>query len=671
MPSDQSASDAGKSVAKQLQELDDITFKMGLPSLRSYYQPHGRLVGQQLAQYGDSVIPIFGVSDPPLLELQGIWGNDVHVTLRRRDSQTGQLQIEGYLSVSASLAGKVPLIELWENEPSVGTYSIAIEQEQIDLCLVDKSASSGGEQPVLRIQGYFATEDDTTIERASRYAFDELSLAVNAWPSVTLRLELHHQTTHRQKELTIQLNELGKWVAPLSYLPVDWADFSAGELSLQLSWRGLFLGQRLELEDRHHVAASSLQVELTDKGNGHYQLHCIGELRGTGEPFGFSGLLLPNPPWSKEVRTFALDVESGGFFEGSCLLDWQPQWLGIGRRDIASGTFVELLTVQLFPGNCSATGQKEVDLSSVASERVAQHWHSIVPMIASIAHPPDLHHFVQAEPLLSLLDEFNYEQVAGAQWVYATSWSDLPLLQQAASRGQPLVLLRGKPSADGFPAPANCIEIESFSETANLKELRFRFTPPHTNIGGGLKQGANNCFVTRPRQPLRGCGRCQQIMPRDQFEGHIPLSGKGTSCTALEPTFRDYSPGSDFDDRVVIGVYADPRSQFDAVINDVQRILKDESKPSTGNQMVFRKLQACVPANCERKKWLQGLSDALTSVIGVLFCNRQLTLREVADCGHILAGYEDAVRIVLAEIVPGSKKQLSLGVAGVGGIRCN
>jgi hypothetical protein len=667
MPGDESTPDTGQVVAQQLQKLEEYASRMGLPNLRTYYQPRGRLLGQPLSQYGNGIVPTFLASDPPLLELQGIWSGDVPVTLKRRDSQTGQMLIEACLYISVSLAGKVPLIELWETKPSAGTYAITVDQDQMDLCLVSEEETSSIERPELRIQGHLAIEDDAAVERASRYAYDELSLTVDAWPSATLKLDIHHLSTQSHKELTVQVNEQGEWTAPLTSLPVEWAEFPPGDLSMQLSWRGLFLGQRLKLEDRHHVSACSLQMELTERVAGQYQIHCMGELQGAREITGFSGLLLPNPPWSREIPTFTLGMESDGFFEGSCRVNWRPHWLGIGRRDESLGMFTELLIVQRIENDILATYDKGVDLTHIATERISPQWRSVAPMIDSIAYPTDLHPFVQAEPLLSLLDEFHYEKIVGVRWVVATSWSDLQTVRQAIAHGHPLVLLQEEPSVVDFPSPSNCIEFEPFSETANLKELRFRFDALHTSYSCKLERGADNQFILRPHQTLRGCRKCQLIMPLDRFEGHTSLTGQEPSCTALNPTCIDYIPRSGCSDAVVIGVFTDPRSRFDAVIHDIHRILKDKAEPSAENQSIFKQLRACVPADCDPKKWLQGLAEAMVSVTELLFGNRRPSLKSVADCGRVLAGYENAACKILAEIVPASRKQSAVSGGGSGG----
>jgi hypothetical protein len=126
---------------------------------------------------------------------------------------------------------------------------------------------------------------------------------------------------------------------------------------------------------------------MTESAAGQYQIYFIGELQGAREITGFSGLLLPNPPWSREIRTFTLGMESDGFFEGSCRVNWRPHWLGIGRRDESLGMFTELLIVQRIENDILATYDKGVDLAHIATERISSQWRSVAPMIDSIAYP--------------------------------------------------------------------------------------------------------------------------------------------------------------------------------------------------------------------------------------------------------------------------------------------
>jgi hypothetical protein len=671
MPSVESTSTDGLSAARQLQKLEEDASEMGLPSLGHYYQPRGRLVGQPLPLYSDSSVPAYSISDPPIIELQGLWNHDVSVTLKRRDSQSGQLHIEAYLLVSSALAGQNPLIEIWQTQPVAGTFAILIDQEQIDFCLVGQKALGTDIQMVpLAIDGCFAMEDGSEVQSASRHAYDELVLVVRAWPSATLSLILHQSSFHHHEEFTIQLNEQGTWSTLLTNLPINWSGIPKEDLSIQLSWRGLFFSQRLELEDRYHVSANSLVVDSEKRGWGQFYIHCIGQLRGTQGVTSVSGMLLPNPPWSNEPRTFVLDVTPDGVFEGSTLVSWQPQWIMIVRRNESIGTIMELLTVQPIDHALTEFTHIAIDLRGIASQRISQHWRTVAPMIASIAHPTDLRRFLAVEPLLSLMDEFNFDTIVGNRWSFATSWSDLQELQQAISQKSRFVFLLQKPSVGDLSPPLICVEFEPVTEVKNVKEMHFRYCSPHTGFSGRLKQeepGATTRFILQAQRTLRGCKKCQLLMPVEQYDGHISLSGQEQKCTAMNSTFIDYLPNSGYSDAVVIGIFADPRNRFDSVINDMRLILKEKARPSSVNQSLFEKLHICIPAKSAAIEWLQGLSVAMVSVTDIVFGNRQLTLQKVVECGRVMVGYEQALRIILQEIAPHSSTRDLVDTSRLGG----
>ncbi len=634
-----------------LEEMEEAAERLALPSFQHQLRPRLRLIGGDLLADPPGGTPTYANAKPPHLEITGRWTTDFDLQLLYRAPADPAPRLLTQLRMTPPAAGVSRILALWQDCRQPGEYTVRAGDDQIVFQFQPPRADAAASVPAWQLDVQ-PCEGEAKVAVLNRYALDDAALTVQTWPSAELHLQVQDYAGKTSARHTIQADAAGIWQANLTDLAINWASFAPGDLTLEISWRGLF-AQRITLADAAFVVAEGLQMTVHRSPSAQrFAVACTGNIRGhpTGEPL--VGYLLPRLPWQHPPRQVELKVGEAGHFEGNIIVDWEPRWLVIGDQWLLTPTDSRPIHVAALPNRNPATQQPGALTLVEASEPVVNAWAALAPRIAAQAHPPELTPYLQVSPAFHVLPRFRRFLTVTREWQAIRYWEEWEELIARGGADLQVAIFRhnlpnGQRAQDVLPVTA------SFNPKT-YEEGRLSFSFGRDRIGGSfvcVPFAGHNRIGLMPNRTLYACAKCNVVVPHDAFDHHRAPFADLPSCTASKPAFVAYVPGDpDRSNCVAVAVLRDPATSVDQFADYLNEMLAARRQPDDRYRDLLAQLQPLVPPSVAPADWLAKLAAALKQLIQLRKAYSQwqrLTLTKLAELAAPLIDYADAMDCVV------------------------
>lgn len=631
----------------RLEQLEEAADAMNLPSFGHQLRYKTTLLGPRLSAESSSQLPAFHPSRPPYLEISGIWTSGLTVKLEQQTESSGNYREIASLSIDRKLEGGAVIVELWSRHAPLGRYRLVAGKEKEEFVVVQPWASQGGSGG-FNLAIDFVDREGEKISHVSRYGLNDLQLLVSAWPYAELTMEIG-SGQGAARYLSLQTEAEGSWSESVTNLPLDLSSFPSGDLSFAISWRGV-RSARIAARDEGFVAAESVQCKMLSPPNrANPVISCTGSVRGLDAGDRLIAYLLDEVPWERDPLILPLLVREGDFYR-LAEMDWVPSWLVIALAADNGEADQPILIKRLdHPGGLIKT---QFELAELLAPD-AQTWLSRASHLESLAHPPGLRPYLHLAPFLAFLHELPWIVKLAPHWLFVSEWGRLEEVQRWLEAGYAAALFRHT-VRQTHRAQSRARIVFDLSQSRHERgesHLPFTFAAMPSKIAGLLvAQDEDGLLKLAAQQELRGCARCNLIMPARGFDGHrAPYEGV-PDCTAIRPSFSLYGHGETPDPLVKLGVFVDPSLPFEELRALLQRIqTRDLLTPPPEQIAWLTTLGQHRPQEVAPDEWAGELLRVLDNVWEVIQ-QPVVSLETLAQLGVHLRGYQAPIRLILETV---------------------
>ena len=598
--------------------LEQSVEELGLPSFGHQYRVRTTLIGGRFTDVPGTTIPVFPVSRPPYLEIQGIWKDSINLSLSHFDDTSGQLIQHSQLEIGPSLSGQSNIIELWEHQVEPGKYRLDIFDTQVDLIVAPEASYSLEEyQNQANIDLWLINENGEINVSQNRYELTELTLVIKSWPLANLVFEIDISEGIYSKELLIQTNEKGEWIQDVIELPIEFESLPPGILTISVGWRGIF-ERELVFYDKNYISKNSLIFEIDQLSFGQFRFSCEGNILGAKTFRYIFGILLDEIPWQSSPYVFEVDVQKNSFVIPSISLPLNPKWLVVGGSSSAEFDATKFFGIAVFQLDEHLTSKMtKLHLDRLFSN-LSRSWFPISEVIAQLPHPPLMERYLNVKDVFELLHRFRLINNAPKKWVFISVWNELGEVLSLSNFGYKVAIFRSRVLKKGLANTVIGGKLEQKYWSENISEISI-FDEKNGEIIGQLRKRELH-DVGRisiiPTTNLRGCSKCQLIVPLRYFNRHVAPYSSFEDCTGIGPAFMDLKPGTSH--FIEIGVLVDSSIHYISIVKQLKSILSGNNEINDIFSPLIRNIRSIVPSHADLREWLEGLVVFLSEIWNIV-----------------------------------------------------
>lgn len=624
-------------------EFEEDARALGLPGVSRLLKARAKLVGG--APAGNEVdVEAFAASEPPLLQLEGMWQREFSLELSRLDEWGNSRSVSG-MSLLHEESGTQLLVELWPpgESPEQGRYRVAAGPSQhLEFELV---AGERREPWRLAIQPRVEVrENEISQEALTRRELERGSLALWAWPAAQLTLELKCGSWDRT--LPIFVDASGEWRARLRDLGVGQAP--PGRLQISVAWQGL-LRETLEFADAPFAPEEDLRVALVP---GKEVLLVSGKLSNPGANEAVRAVLVGEFPWQGAVEVLVAPLEADGSFTSTFRTLREPAWL-------------LLLSATSGSGNSSGhpwavkrlrdmRPEARYPVENLQTHRTSG-WKKIAEEIRDAALPPDLQRLLDLSSLAEYLRDAP-RVPSDMQGRVVQSPKELRRLQDWAARGLEVSVAVLSDRAEHSVGEYGALEPPFLSVAGDLEETSeegvglvcVSAEGTERRIRAVLRNSADAAdkVELQGEETFHACPECGMVLPPREFEHHVPPV-EGTGCAINKRRLRQLLPGKREPARLLASWEAETMEKI--ILNLVSRLGldDDEAVPEHAERWV-EDLQGVYDAEEEDREprdWLLELVQ-LPGKVRSVRTKRFEREEELARLGRRVYRYRDALKVL-------------------------
>jgi hypothetical protein len=563
------------------------------------------LIGGRFSDVPGTVIPVFSSSRPPYLEIQGIWKDDVNLTLSHLDNTSGQFIQDSQLNIGSSQSEKSNIIELWEHQAEPGKYKIDVLDTQVELVVASETSHSSQEyQNQVNIDLWVIDESGNRVVSQNRYELPELRLVIKSWPLANLVLGVYLSEGIYSREFSVQTNEKGEWVQDIIDLPIELEYLPPGIVTISVSWRGIF-ENKLDFYDKNYISKSTFEFEINLISADQFNFSCHGIILGTKIFQYLYGILLDEIPWQTSPSVIEMDVHENHFSTRSITIPWHPKWLVIVGSDSAEFNITKIFGIAVFQlDKCLTQRITNIHLDKLFNN-YSRSWTYISELIEQLPHPPLIGGYLHVKNVFALLQKFRLIKKAQKKWKFVSLWNEIGNVYSLSNLGYELAIFRSKVPMKDLARSVTGIKLGIGDWSEDLEQIHL-LDESGEIIGQLMKKELYDQWriSITPNNTLRGCSKCQLIVPIRHFDGHVaPYSGF-IDCTGVGQAFMDLRSGTSH--FIKIGILIDPELLFKSIVNQLESILAGSKEINDIVLPLIRNIRSIVPKAADLREWLEG-----------------------------------------------------------------